>query len=221
MWTDDNQKPVNLALQGGGAHGAFAWGVLDKLLEDGRLTIDAMSATSAGAMNAVAAAYGLSIGGPDGAREKLEEFWRRVSSAGQLYSPVRSLPWEKWLQGGAPLSDFSPTFFVFQAMTHIFSPYHINPFNLNPLKEALTEVVDFSRLTKCNKAPRLFLSATNVRTGKIKVFENDAISVDVALASACLTFSMLSKSMGSTIGTAGSWAIPQSFHWFTIAVPKT
>jgi NTE family protein len=129
------------------------------------------------------------------------------------------LPWEKWLQGGAPLSDFSPTFFVFQAMTHIFSPYHINPFNLNPLKEALAEVVDFSRLTKCNKAPRLFLSATNVRTGKIKVFENDAVSVDVVLASA--TFSMLSKSMGSTIGTAGSWAIPQSFHWFTIAVPKT
>jgi NTE family protein len=188
MSTDDHQKPVNLALQGGGAHGAFAWGVLDKLLEDGRLTIDAMSATSAGAMNAVAAAYGLSIGGPDGAREKLEEFWRRVSSAGQLYSPVRSLPWEKWLQGGAPLSDFSPTFFVFQAMTHIFSPYHINPFNLNPLKEALAEVVDFSRLTKCNKAPRLFLSATNVRTGKIKVFENDAISVDVVLASACLPY---------------------------------
>ena len=79
-----NQKPVNLALQGGGAHGAFAWGVLDELLEDGRLTIDAMSATSAGAMNAVAAAYGLSIGGPDGARAKLEEFWRHISSAGQL-----------------------------------------------------------------------------------------------------------------------------------------
>jgi NTE family protein len=82
-----DQKPVNLALQGGGAHGAFAWGVLDKLLEDGRLTIDAMSATSAGAMNAVVAAYGLSIGGPDGARVKLEEFWRHISSAGQLYSP--------------------------------------------------------------------------------------------------------------------------------------
>ena len=85
-----DRKPVNLALQGGGAHGAFAWGVLDKLLEDGRLTIDAMSATSAGAMNAVVAAYGLSIGGPNGAREKLEEFWRHISSAGQLYSPVRS-----------------------------------------------------------------------------------------------------------------------------------
>ena len=123
------QKPVNLALQGGGAHGAFAWGVLDKLLEDGRLTIDAMSATSAGAMNAVAAAYGLSIGGPDGAREKLEEFWRRVSSAGQLYSPVRSLPWEKWLQGGAPLSDFSPTFLVDRIdvdQDHVFGTAIVN-----------------------------------------------------------------------------------------------
>src|SRR5262252_5044922 len=99
-------------------------------------------------MNAVAAAYGLSIGGPDGAREKLEEFWRRVSSAGQLYSPVRSLPWEKWLQGGAPLSDFSPTFFVFQAMTHIFSPYHINPFKLNPLKEALAVLDSRSATTR-------------------------------------------------------------------------
>src|SRR5262245_15854421 len=93
-----DQKPVNLALQGGGAHGAFAWGVLDKLFEDGRLTIDAMSATSAGAMNAVVAAYGLSIGGPDGAREKLDEFWRHISSVGQLYSPVRSLLWGTWPQ---------------------------------------------------------------------------------------------------------------------------
>jgi NTE family protein len=183
-----NEKPVNLALQGGGAHGAFAWGVLEKLLEDGRLTIEAMSATSAGAMNAVVAAYGLSIGGPDGAREKLEEFWRRISNAGQLYSPVRSFPWEHWLQGSGPNSEFSPAFFVFQAMTHVFSPYQINPFNFNPLKDVLNEVVDFDRLAKCNKAPRLFLSATNVRTGKIKLFGNEAVSADVVLASACLPY---------------------------------
>jgi NTE family protein len=204
-----DQKPVNLALQGGGAHGAFAWGVLDKLLEDGRLTIDAMSATSAGAMNAVVAAYGLSIGGPDGAREKLEEFWRHISSAGQLYSPVSSLLWETWPQGSWSDLNFSPTFFLFQAMTHVFSPYQINPFNLNPLKSVLSEVVDF----ECKMAPRLFLSATNVRTGKIKVFENDAMSVDVVLASACCpTYSTPSRSMVSTIGTAGSWAIPPSFR---------
>src|SRR6516225_5224939 len=145
-----------------------------------------MSATSAGAMNAVVAAYGLSIGGPDGARVKLEEFWRHISSAGQLYSPVRSLLWEIWPQGSGPDLDFSPTFFLFQAVTHVFSPYQINPFNLNPLKSVLSEVIDFDRLARCNRAPRLFLSATNVRTGKIKVFENDAMSVDVVLASACL-----------------------------------
>jgi NTE family protein len=145
--------------------------VLDKLREDGRLTIDAMSATSAGAMNAVVTAYGLSIGGANGAREKLEEFWRHVSSAGQLYSPVRSLLWETWPHGSGPDLDFSPTFFLFQAMTHVFSPYQINPFNLNPLKSVLSEVVDFDRLAKCKMAPRLFLSATNVRTGKVKVFE--------------------------------------------------
>jgi NTE family protein len=183
-----DQKPVNLALQGGGAHGAFAWGVLDKLLEDGRLSIDAMSATSAGAMNAVVVAHGLSIGGPSGARAKLEEFWRQLSNAGQLYSPVRSFPWQHRLQGSDTYSDLSPTFFLFQAMMRVFSPYQCNPFNLNPLKDVLVEVVDFERLAHCNKAPRLFLSATNVRTGKIKVFGNETMSVDVVLASACLPY---------------------------------
>lgn len=186
--TSTNQKPVNLALQGGGAHGAFAWGVLDKLLEDGRLAIDAMSATSAGAMNAVVVAYGLSIGGPEGARAMLERFWGQISHAGQLYSPVRSFPWERWMQDGGFHSEFSPAFFLFQAITHVFSPYQINPFNLNPLKDVLAELVDFDRLAKCSKAPRLFLSATNVRTGKIKVFENESVSADVVLASACLPY---------------------------------
>src|SRR5262249_20828623 len=92
-----DRKPVNLALQGGGAHGAFAWGVLARLLEDGRLAIDAISATSAGAMNAVAMAIGVSLGGREGAREKLDEFWQEISRAGQLYSPLRPLPWERWL----------------------------------------------------------------------------------------------------------------------------
>ena len=147
-----------------------------------------MSATSAGAMNAVVAAYGLSISGPDGAREKLQEFWQHISSAGQLYSPVRSLLWQTWPHGSGADLDFSPTFFLFQAMTHVFSPYEINPFNLNPLKSVLSDVVDFDRIAKCNRAPGLFLSATNVRTGKIKVFENGAMSVDVVLASACLPY---------------------------------
>ena len=183
-----NRKPVNIALQGGGAHGAFAWGVLDKIIEDGRLDISAISATSAGAMNAVVMAYGVSVGGMDGAREKLHEFWKEISRAGEMYSPVRTMPWEKWLQAYGYQPEFSPAFMVFQAMSHLFSPYQLNPFNFNPLKDVLLKVVDFERLSYCNRATRLYLSATNVRTGKIKVFENAQMSVDAVLASACLPY---------------------------------
>jgi NTE family protein len=185
---EGNRKPVNIALQGGGAHGAFAWGVLDRLIEDGRIDIAAMSATSAGAMNAVVLAYGVSIGGMDGARAKLAEFWKEISLAGELYSPVRTLPWEKWLQLYGFQTEFSPAYMAFQAMTHLFSPYQLNPFDFNPLKEVLLKVVDFDRLAECNRATRIYLSATNVRTGKIKVFENREISVDAVLASACLPY---------------------------------
>lgn len=183
-----NVKPVNLALQGGGAHGAFAWGVLDALLEDGRIRIEALSATSAGAMNAVVMSYGTSVGGREGAREKLTEFWSEISRAGELYSPVRTLPWEKWLQAYGYRTEYSPTFMAFQALTHFFSPYQLNPFDFNPLKEVLLKVVNFERLAQCNVATRIYLSATNVRTGKIKVFENKDMSVDVVLASACLPY---------------------------------
>jgi len=183
-----NRKPVNVALQGGGAHGAFAWGVLDRLLEDGRLDVEAVSATSAGAMNAVVMAYGVSLGGAAGARDKLSEFWTEISRAGELYSPVRTLPWEKWLQAYGFQSEFSPTYHAFQALTHLFSPYQLNPFNFNPLKDVLLRVVDFEKLAHCNKATRIFLSATNVRTGKIRVFHNEELSVDVVMASACLPY---------------------------------
>jgi NTE family protein len=183
-----NQKLVSLALQGGGAHGAFAWGVLDKLLEDSRLSIDAISATSAGAMNAVVVAYGVSIGGPDGARAKLTEFWREISRAGQVFSPLGAFPWQQWLHASGFRSEFSPAYFAFQAITHAFSPYQLNPFNFNPLKDVLVKVVDFDRLSSCNRATRLFLSATNVRSGKIKLFDNAAMSADVVLASACLPY---------------------------------
>ena len=181
-------KPVVLALQGGGAHGAFAWGVLDRLLEDGRLDIEAMSATSAGAMNAVVMAYGVSLGGAKGARAKLEEFWKAISDAGQLYSPVRTTPWERWLAAFGIHSEFSPTFMAFQAMTHLFSPSQLNPWRFNPLKDVLTRVVDFGRLQVCPVATRLYLTATNVRTGKVRVFENRELSADVVLASACLPY---------------------------------
>lgn len=183
-----NRKPVNLALQGGGAHGAFAWGVLDRLLEDDRLAIDAVSATSAGALNAVAMAIGVSLGGRDGAREKLAELWREVSRAGMLYSPARPLPWEKWFVLNHRRHDVSPMFFLFQMMTHVWSPYQINPLGFNPLRDVLLKVVDFERLHYCPYATRLFLSATNVRTGKIRVFENHEVTPDVVLASACLPY---------------------------------
>ena len=182
------QKSVNLALQGGGAHGAFAWGVLDKILEDGRLDVSAISATSAGAMNAVVMAYGISRDGRDGAREKLNEFWTEISRSGELYSPVRTMPWEKWLQAYGLQSEFSPAYSMFQAMTHLFSPYQLNPFDINPLRDVLEQVVDFDRLSKCNRATRLFLSATNVRTGKIRVFNNAEMSASAVLASACLPY---------------------------------
>jgi NTE family protein len=180
------QKPVSLALQGGGAHGAFAWGVLDKLLEDGRLSIDAMSATSAGAMNAVVAAYGAAMGGAEGARAKLSEFWGEVSRAFRICDPLLAFPWYQWLLASGLPAEFLPGFFAAQSATHAFSPYLFNPFNYNPLKQVLLKVVDFAGLAKCGHATRLFLSATNVRSGKIKLFDNATITVDAVLASACL-----------------------------------
>jgi NTE family protein len=183
-----HRKPVNLALQGGGAHGAFAWGVLDYLLEDDRLAIDAISATSAGTINAVAFAAGMSVGGPQGARAKLHELWYGVSQLGRLWSPIRSLPIDKWLALANINSDLSPSFLAFQAITHFFSPYVLNPFDFNPLRDLLAELVDFDALRRNPHATRLFVSATTVRTGKIRVFENDEISIDTVLASTCLPY---------------------------------
>jgi NTE family protein len=155
---------VNVALQGGGAHGAFAWGVLDKIIEDGRLSIEGLSATSAGSMNASVYAYGKMTRGLDGAREALEGFWHDISRAGQLYSPVKQLSWKglwhnKW-QGEQSLA-----FWIFEAVTRTFSPYQFNPFNFNPLRDVLARSVDFEKLNAC-KCTNIFISATNVRTGR-------------------------------------------------------
>ncbi|MGE5511302.1 MAG: patatin-like phospholipase family protein [Bacteroidota bacterium] len=184
-----NRKPINLALQGGGAHGAFAWGVLDRLLEDDRLAIDAVSATSAGTMNAVALAWGTSLGGSEGARAKLDELWQAVGAAGSLWGPIFSSgPFDKWLALNGVSRDLSPGFLYFQALTHLFSPYVLNPFDFNPLKDLLLSLIDFERLRTCARATRLFVSATNVRTGKIRVFENGELTADTVLASACLPY---------------------------------
>lgn len=179
-------KKINVALQGGGSHGAFTWGVLDRLLEEEELEIEAISATSAGAMNAVAMAYGISIGGRSGAKEKLDEFWREISIAGHLYSPVRPTPWERWFSGTS--SETNATFALFEAVTRVWSPYQLNPFNFNPLADVLERVIDFERLNYCNKATRLYVSATNVRSGKIRVFGNQELTASAVLASACLPY---------------------------------
>jgi NTE family protein len=171
---------VDFALQGGGAHGAFTWGVLDRLLEEPWLRIDGISGTSAGAMNAAVLVDGYADKGADGARAALENFWRRVSRAA-LLSPLRRTPLDVLL--GRWTLDHSPAFVAMDLMARLFSPYDMGP-RANPLRDILTEIVDFDRLTRA--AIKLFVTATNVRTGRGRVFRNSEITPDVLLASACL-----------------------------------
>ena len=178
-------KTINLALQGGGAHGAFTWGVLDRLAEDERIMIDGISATSAGAMNAVVFTYGWAEGGRNGARQALTNFWRRIGHAA-LASPLQP-SWFDRVSGNHSL-QFSPAFVAFDLISRLFSPYEFNPFNQNPLRDVLIQSVDFEALNKADCPVKLFLSATNVRTGKVKVFERREICADRTLASACLPF---------------------------------
>ncbi|MBX9700387.1 MAG: patatin-like phospholipase family protein, partial [Acetobacteraceae bacterium] len=177
---------VNLALQGGGAHGAFTWGVLDRLLEErARIGIEGISATSAGAMNAACVAYGMARGGPEEARAVLERFWMRISDRAAL-SPLQP-SWIDRMQANWGL-HWSPSYLAFDLVTRLFSPYEFNPLNLNPLRDVLEECVDFAFLREAPCPMKLFLSATNVRTGRVKVFEKSELSADAVLASACLPF---------------------------------
>jgi NTE family protein len=172
---------VDLALQGGGAHGAFTWGVLDRLLEEPWLSFDGISGTSAGAMNAAVLADGHAAGGAEGARAALARFWRRVSQAA-LLSPLRRTPLDVLL--GRWTLDHSPAFVAMDLASRLFSPYDLNPGGANPLRRILAESIDFERLAR---APvKLFVTATNVRTGRGRVFRNPAITPDALLASACL-----------------------------------
>jgi NTE family protein len=172
---------VDLALQGGGAHGAFAWGVLDRLLEEPWLRIEAISGTSAGAMNAAVLADGHAAGGAEGARAALERFWSAVSRAAR-FSPIRRTPLDVLL--GRWTLDASPAFVALDLAARLVSPYQLNPLGSNPLTDVLAGVVDFDRLAR---APiRLFVTATNVRTGQGRIFENAEVTSDVLLASACL-----------------------------------
>src|SRR4051795_11147536 len=172
---------VDFALQGGGAHGAFTWGVLDRLLEEPWLGIDGISGTSAGAVNAAGLVDGFAHNGAEGARAALENFWRRVSQAAVL-SPFRRSPLDVLL--GRWTLDYSPMFVAMDMMARVFSPYDLSPSGANPLRNILAEVVDFDRLTQ---APiKLFVTATKVRTGRGRIFRNGEITPDVLLASACL-----------------------------------
>ncbi len=180
--SETNMKSINLALQGGGAHGAFTWGVLDKLLEDGRLEIEAISGTSAGAMNAVVLVDGYERAGIDGAREQLRRFWKKVSEAA-AWSPVRRAPLDVFM--GNWSLDASPGYAWFNVLTRVASPYELNPLNINPLKSLLEEIVDFERVRHCN-CPLLFISATNVETGAVKIFNRRRMTADMVMASACL-----------------------------------
>ena len=172
---------VDFALQGGGAHGAFTWGVLDRLLEEPWLRIDGISGTSAGAMNAAVLIDGHADEGADGARAALENFWQRVSRAAQL-SPLRRTPLDVLL--GRWTLDHSPVFVAMDLMARLFSPYDLSPGGANPLRNILAETVDFERLAQASI--KLFVTATNVRTGRGRVFRNSEITPDVLLASACL-----------------------------------
>ena len=175
-------RTINLALQGGGAHGAFTWGVLDKLMEDGRIEIEGISATSAGAMNAAVLAYGFAEGGREGARTALADFWRRIANAAAT-SPLQPSLLDRMTQNHG--LDFSPIFQAFDLLARVFSPYQFNPMNFNPLRHIVEQSVDFERLRK-SSAIKLYLNATNVRTGKVRLFRNAEITPDAVMASACL-----------------------------------
>jgi NTE family protein len=180
-----DRKIINLALQGGGAHGAFTWGVLDRLLEDERIGIEGVTATSAGAMNAAVLAYGHALGGDAGARQALDGFWKRVSDAAR-FSPLQPSPIDRLMHNYG--LDNSPAFIAADMMSRLFSPYELNPLNLNPLKDVLEASVDFKILRERPSLIKLFLSATNVRTGKVKVFDKEELCAEAVLASACLPF---------------------------------
>ncbi len=180
------EKIVNLALQGGGSHGAFTWGVLDRLLEDERIAFDGITATSAGGVNAVLLADGLSVGGREGARELLRTFWKKMSDT--TSSSIIAPSFLDQMNPNFGL-EHSPGYVFVDIISRFLSPYQLNPMDVNPMRDLLNETVDFERVRQ-QRVVKLFLSATTVRTGKVKVFTNEEITADHVLASACLPFMM-------------------------------
>ena len=172
---------VDLALQGGGSHGAFTWGVLDRLLEEPWLKIEAISGTSAGAMNAAVLVSGYIKGGVLGAREALDNYWDRVAASAR-YSPIQRSMFDRLMNRWS--LDTSPAYVMMDLMSRLVSPYNLNPFGYNPIRSILEDSIDFGHL---KEAPiKLFITATNVHTGRGKIFRNKEITPEVLLASACL-----------------------------------
>lgn len=176
------KKIVTLALQGGGSHGAFTWGVLDRLLEEERIEIEAISGASAGAMNAAMLAYGFTVDGRDGARQALKTFWESVTTKApfslvseESYSPETI----------ASHSKPAPALNAWLSLTKFFSPYQLNPFDINPLRDIVASQIDFERL-RVDCPIKLFIAATQVSSGTLKLFRNRQMSLEVLLASACL-----------------------------------
>lgn len=178
-------KLLNLALQGGGAHGAFTWGVLDRLLEEEDIQIAAISGTSAGAMNGAVMADGFMEGGRQGAKDELARFWGAMSGASKLLEPWLMTPFGSMSKMLG--IDYSPIYTMLDAMSRSFSPYELNPLNINPLRDVLEQIIDFKRMQACEPV-QLFVTATNVETGQPRVFRREEITVDVLLASGCLPF---------------------------------
>jgi NTE family protein len=180
------EKLLNLALQGGGTHGAFGWGVLDRLLEDERIGFEGVTASSAGAVNAVVATAGLAAGGRDGARKLLRRFWESLSAEAS-----RGVFKSSWLDKFNPTHglEHSPGYMMMEALTYFASPYQLNPLNINPLKSLIERLIDFE-LVRRQQIVKLFLCATNVRTAKVKVFKGAEVTVDHVLASTCLPLMM-------------------------------
>jgi NTE family protein len=173
--------PVDLGLQGGGAHGAFTWGVIDRLLDEPWIEFTGVSGTSAGAMNAAVMVDGYAAGGRGGAKAALERYWRAVADAGRL-SPMQRGPIERMTNLWT--LDYSPAFNALEMAARVLSPYDINPWGANPLRAILTDCIDFDRLARAGI--KLFVNATNVRTGRGRLFRNADVTPEVLMASACL-----------------------------------
>jgi NTE family protein len=179
------KRQINLALQGGGSHGAFTWGVLDRLLEEDDIEIAAISGTSAGAMNAVVCGEGLMEGDAAHARAQLDHFWLGIGDAAARMSPFQRTLWQQ--QTDDYSLNFSPMYQMSLAISRMISPYVANPFELNPLRDALNALIDFERVRKSRKV-KLFINTTHVATGGLRCFREHELTVDMVLASGCLPY---------------------------------